>query len=231
MSVHGIDNQEDQPLVQLDAVGCTYGAGERAVVAVHDATARVLAGEHLAVIGPSGSGKSTLLHLMAGLLPPTSGEVTWPGLGGSPAGRPGLVGTVFQGPSLLPPLDVLENVALPLLLAGGDQQAANTDAERALAALGLTSLEHALPEELSGGQAQRVAVARVLATRPRLICADEPTGQLDRHNADHVVDVLLAAASELGAAIVVATHDPHISRRLEHSWQVDDGRVRTGALA
>lgn len=214
-------------LVELEGVGCTYGEGARAVVAVYAATARVRAGERIAVTGTSGSGKSTLLHLMAGLLSPTSGRLTWPGFGGSPAQRPGLVGTVFQGPSLLPPLDVLENVALPLLLQGGDERAA-IRAAAALATLDLTALQHALPEELSGGQSQRVAVARVLASRPSLICADEPTGQLDRAAGDHVVDVLLAAAVELGAAVVVATHDPRVAERMDAWWYVDDGRLLTG---
>lgn len=226
-----VDSSVGLALVELDAVGCTYGGGPRAVVALHDATARLQAGARVAVVGPSGSGKSTLLHLTAGLLPPTSGQLTWPGLGAHPAGRPGHVGVVFQGPSLLPPLDVIENVTLPLLLQGIDEQKAVARARSALVTLDLDGLRHALPEELSSGQSQRVSVARVLASSPRLICADEPTGQLDRANGDHVVDVLMAAAAELGAAIILATHDPRIADRFDQLWQVDDGRLRTGAPA
>ncbi len=224
----GTVDTKASPLVDLEGVGCTFGKGARAVVAVHCATARVRAGERIAVTGPSGSGKSTLLHLMAGLLAPTSGRLTWPALGRNPAQRPGLVGTVFQGPSLLPPLDVLENVALPLLLQGRDETSASRDAAAALASLDLTGLQHALPQELSGGQSQRVAVARVLASRPSLICADEPTGQLDRAAGDHVIDVLLATAAELGAAVVVATHDPRTAERMTAQWHVDDGRLQIG---
>lgn len=216
------------PLVELEGVGCTFGEGAHAVVAVHAATATVGAGARIAVTGPSGSGKSTLLHLMAGLISSTSGRLAWPGLGGNPAQRPGLVGTVFQGPSLLPPLDVLENVALPLLLQGRDERSASRAAAAALAVLDLTGLQLALPEELSGGQSQRVAVARVLASRPALICADEPTGQLDRVAGDHVIDVLLAAGAELGAAVVVATHDSRVAERMDDHWYVDDGRLQIG---
>jgi putative ABC transport system ATP-binding protein len=179
----------------------------------------------VAVTGPSGSGKSTLLHLLAGLDTPTSGTIEWPGLGGNPFGRPGVVGMVFQGPSLLPPLDVNENVALPLLLAG---TAAAEARERAIAALrevGLDGLGARLPEELSGGQAQRVAVARTLAVEPRLIIADEPTGQLDSSHAREVADLLLGTATRLGAALVLATHDLDLARRLPLRWQIADGRL------
>src|ERR1700730_4103899 len=106
----------DAPLVRCVAVARTYGAGRSAVVALHGATCRVAAGDGIALVGPSGSGKSTLLHLMAGLDTPTAGELSWPALGDRSQIRPGPVGIVFQGPSLLPALDVIENVALPLLL-------------------------------------------------------------------------------------------------------------------
>src|SRR5262249_25124405 len=155
-----------------------------------------------------GSGKSTLLHLIAGLDEPTEGTMTWPALGERASLRPGPVALVFQGPSLLPPLDVVENVALPLVLAGVDEAEAH---ERALAALDEVALrdEHAkLPEELSGGQMQRVAVARAIAQRPRLLLADEPTGQLDHQTATEVVEVLLETVSGGSCALVVSTHDP-----------------------
>ena len=170
-------------------------------------------------MGPSGSGKSTLLHLLAGLDRPTA-DGRWPA-SGRPAVRPGL-GVVFQGPSLVPALDVVENVALPLLLAGVDEPEAVERAAAALDRLELGGLAGALPEELSGGQAQRVAVARVLAGRPGPVLADEPTGQLDRDERDQVVDVLLAAADELGAALVVSTHDEAVAARLD--TPLGDGR-------
>ena len=185
-------------------------------------------GAQVALTGPSWSGKSTLLHLLAGLDTPTSGTIAWPGLGGSPEGRPGVIGMVFQGPSLLPPLDVTENIALPLLLAGCRETQARERAAAALHDVGLDELAARLPEELSGGQAQRVAVARALAARPRLILADEPTGQLDSAHAAQVVRLLLDAATLLGAALVLSTHDLTIADRLPGRWQMADGLMIAG---
>lgn len=212
-------------LVQCISVGRTYGAGSTAVVAVHGVSCSVHPGMRLALTGPSGSGKSTLLHLMAGLERPSAGAVHWPGLGEDPTGRPGLVGVIFQGPSLLPPLDVAENVALPLVLGGQRPTVARDAALAALARLDVDDLADRLPEELSGGQAQRVAIARVLAGRPSLILADEPTGQLDGTTAAHVMDVLLQAAHDLGAAVVVSTHDPAVAERLTVQMRMRDGAL------
>ncbi|MCU1616551.1 MAG: ATP-binding cassette protein [Frankiales bacterium] len=221
----GVATAPGQALVHCAAVTRTYGTGRQAVPAVCQVTATVRPGARIALTGPSGSGKSTLLHLMAGLEPPTSGSVRWPGLGGSPAGRPGVVGMVFQGPSLVPALDVLENVALPLLLAGANADDATERAHAALERLAIPELATKLPEEISGGQAQRVAVARVLASRPLLILADEPTGQLDSETGARVVSVLLETADELDATLVVATHDQEIADRLTDRWEMADGRL------
>jgi ABC-type lipoprotein export system ATPase subunit len=213
------------PSVVCEEVARTYGTGATAVVAVHGVSCVVLPGSRIAVTGPSGSGKSTLLHLMAGLDTPTSGTIAWPALDGHPHRHPGRVGIVFQGPSLLSALDIAENVALPLLLADVEEDEAARRASQALHRLGIDDLADKLPEHLSGGQAQRVAVARVLASRPRLILADEPTGQLDHHAAQLVIDVLLQASAELGASLVVSTHDPIIAERLEVHWTMRDGRI------
>jgi putative ABC transport system ATP-binding protein len=213
------------PLVRCTGVARTYGTGRAAVVAVHGVNCIVESGEQIALVGPSGSGKSTLLHLMAGLDTPTTGTITWPALGTKAELRPGPVGVIFQGPSLLEPLDVVENVALPLLLGGADPAAATALARAALAQLDLEELAGGLPEELSGGQAQRVAVARVLASAPRLILADEPTGQLDHATGRQVIDVLLAAATRTGAALVVSTHDPEVAARLGRRWAMADGSL------
>ena len=201
----------------------TYGSGAGAVHALRGVSCTLRPGAQVALTGPSGSGKSTLLHLLAGLDMPTGGTIAWPGLGGSPEGRPGLIGMVFQGPSLLPPLDVTENIALPLLLAGFTETQSRERAAAALHDVGLDELAARLPEELSGGQAQRVAVARALAARPRVILADEPTGQLDSAHAAQVVGLLLDAATLLGAALVLSTHDLTIADRFPDRWQMADG--------
>ena len=222
-----VEPTEPVPLVRCQSLSRTYGTGPQAVVAVHGATCTVPARARIAITGPSGSGKSTLLHMIAGLEPPTAGTIDWPALGPDIAHRPGCIGVVFQGPSLLPPLDVIENVALPLVLAGLSDRHARALAADALAALDIRELAAKLPEELSGGQAQRAAVARVLASRPDLVVADEPTGQLDHPTAAQVMAVLLAAADDIGAAVVVATHDPRIADLLATRWQVHDGALVT----
>lgn len=215
------------PLVRADDVSKTFGSGERAVVAVHDLTRSVAPGARISVTGPSGSGKSTLVHLFAGLETPTTGTITWPGLTTGQARPAHQIGLVFQGPSLLPPLSVLENVALPLVLQGMAEAAAHELAHEALRDLEMNALAAKLPEEISGGQAQRVAIARVVAMKPRLIMADEPTGQLDHSTAEHVVEVLIEAADRIGAALVIATHDLLVVQRLPNRWLVRDGNVMT----
>ncbi|KUJ66012.1 ABC transporter ATP-binding protein [Streptomyces albus subsp. albus] len=212
-----------ETLVRCWDVARTYGHGVNAVVAVHGANCEIRDGNRVAIMGPSGSGKSTLLHLMAGLERPTSGEVSWPWLGGPATPRD--IGVVFQSPSLIPALNIAENTALPLILAGAAEATADRRAAQALDRLGIEDLADRLPEELSGGQAQRVAVARVLALQPRLILADEPTGQLDRNTGRHVIDVLLATAAELRAALVVTTHDPTVGERFADRWPMHDGRL------
>ncbi|MFI7020110.1 ABC transporter ATP-binding protein [Streptomyces sp. NPDC050164] len=207
-------------LVECRQAARTFGRGETAVVAVHGATFRVRAGDRIALTGPSGSGKSTLLHLLAGLERPTSGEVSWPALAG-----PREIGLVLQGPSLIPALNVVENTALPLVLAGVPEERVRRTALAALAVVGAADLADRLPEELSGGQSQRVAVARVVALAPRLILADEPTGQLDRATGQRVLDVLVTAADETGAALVVTTHDPSVAERLPVRRAMHDGRL------
>jgi putative ABC transport system ATP-binding protein len=220
-----------EELVRCAGLSRTHGSGATAITAVRDVSCTLRSGMMVALTGPSGSGKSTLLHLLAGLDEPTSGTITWPGLGGSPFGRPGVAGIVLQGPSLLPPLDVTENVALPLLLAGHGEKEARERAEAALAEVGLGDLAARLPEELSGGQSQRVAVARALATRPRLILADEPTGQLDSAHAAVIGTLLLDATVKLGAALVLCTHDEALASRLPIRWQMADGRLSPREVA
>jgi putative ABC transport system ATP-binding protein len=209
-------------LVEFTDLARTYGEGSSAVVAVHGASGRVDPTDRIALVGRSGSGKSTLLALLAGLDRPTHGTITWPAFDGSPGGDPLLVGTVFQGTSLVPALTAVENVALPSILHGSPDAVARDSAVAAMGRLDIEGLADRMPDELSGGQAQRVAVARVLTMGPRLILADEPTGRLDHAAATRVADVLLSTADELGAGLVVATHDPQVAARLSSTWRIGD---------
>jgi len=221
----GQDATLPNPLVVCQAVSRDYGEGTARVAAVRQVSCGVRPGARIAVTGRSGSGKSTLLHLMAGLDTPTAGTINWPGLGGAPHGRPGSVGVVFQGSSLLPELTALENTALPRLFGGHSPGCAASRAAEALRRLGIEDLSDALPDQLSSGQAQRVAIARALANRPRLILADEPTGRLDAATGAQVITALLDVADEIDAGLVVATHDPAVAVRLTESWQMNDGRL------
>jgi putative ABC transport system ATP-binding protein len=205
-----------------------FGAGASAVHAVREVSCRISPWARIALTGPSGSGKTTLLHLIAGLDTPTTGSLRWPALSDGRRGRrPPGIGVVFQGPSLLPSLDVTENVSLPLMFAGQPHDIAMGHARAALDLVGISDLAAKLPDELSGGQSQRAAIARVLAARPALILADEPTGRLDHHTAHRVITVLLDTAFAIGAAVIISTHDPLIAARLPDRWVMRDGRLDT----
>ncbi|MEO6019487.1 MAG: ATP-binding cassette domain-containing protein [Knoellia sp.] len=214
-----------EPLAVCHNVARTFGTGPSALVAVHGSSCSVSPDDLVALVGPSGSGKSTLLHLLAGLELPTAGTVTWPALSQDPAQRVHEIGVVFQSPSLIPTLDVRENVALPLVLQGLDPQECSERAQEALSLLGLTTLAPLLPEEISGGQAQRVAAARVLAQRPRLVLADEPTGQLDHATGQSLVTTLVDTVTHIGAALVISTHDESVLTHLTTRWVMADGRL------
>ncbi len=213
--------------ILVRAKGLTKAFG--AVTAIAEATFEVAAGDQIALVGPSGSGKSTLLHLIAAIDRPTEGQIEWPALGGQRDLRPGPVAIAFQGPSLLPPLTVAENIGLPVLLAGGTEAEAAAAAEPLIERLGLSDIAAKLPEEISGGQAQRAGLARALAGQPRLILADEPTGQLDSTTADGLMTVLVEQVRATQAALIVATHDTAVAGRLPLRWQLIDRRMQTGA--
>lgn len=217
-----------EPLVVALEVSRRFGSGSTATEAVRRASCAIYPTDCIALIGPSGSGKSTLLRLLGGLDRPTSGSVGWPALGPCEALRPAKIADVFQGPSLLPPLSVVENVRLPLLLQGLSEREATVLADAALARFGVAQLRDKLPEEVSAGQAQRIAIARAIAVQPTLLLADEPTGQLDSASARQVLTTLLKALGELGAATVVATHDPLVAQQLDTVWEMNDGYLKTG---
>lgn len=194
----------------------------------------VAPGELLAVMGPSGSGKSTLLHCLAGILVPDGGQVTYADR------RIDLLtddersllrrtdfGFVFQFGQLVPELSAAENVALPLLLAGQKRRQALATAASWLGSFGLDGLERRRPGELSGGQAQRVAVARAMVTEPRVIFADEPTGALDTAAGDGVLQAFVAAARAQKVAVIIVTHDARVAAHADRTVVVRDGVVKS----
>ena len=212
-------------LLSVYSVSHYYADGRLERPALRDVSCEVIAGARVAVIGPSGSGKSTLLHLMAGLDKPTNGLVAWPALGSETDLRPDQICLIPQTPSLLPTLTVLENVELCRLLSTKDEAQARPSALRALEALGLSTIANKLPEELSGGQVQRVAAARAIVCQPRLILADEPTGQLDSVTGSRLIEALVLSATSSGAALVVATHDITVADRMEVHWRIARGKL------
>ncbi|HEY5526101.1 MAG TPA: ATP-binding cassette domain-containing protein [Candidatus Anoxymicrobiaceae bacterium] len=214
-------------LVRAKRASRSYRAGSTTVTALEDASFVVTEGAQIALAGPSGSGKTTMLHLAAGLDLPSDGSVTWPALGQREKLRPGLVSMAFQGPSLIPQLTVAENVALPLLFMGISESEALKQAEEFLGLLEAADIAGNLPEEISGGQSQRADLARAMITGPALILADEPTGQQDSEGARRLMDTILDFALEIGAALLVATHDSAVADLLETRWSIADGHLRT----
>ncbi|MBN9235562.1 MULTISPECIES: ABC transporter ATP-binding protein [Phyllobacteriaceae] len=202
-----------------------FTSGRRSVAAVTSIDFNIRGGQRIALVGRSGSGKSTLLSLMAGLIDPDrSGSIEWSGFDETRPLQPHQIGMVFQSPSLLPTLNVIENVRLPIELIGGDASDC-FDPMQALRCLSIAELAEKLPDQLSGGQMQRVAIARALVTRPKLLLADEPTGQLDQATAHDVVVALLTAVASTGAALVVATHDWIVAEKMDEQWAIDRGRL------
>ena len=204
--------------------------------ALRGASVSVAAGEILAIMGPSGSGKSTLLHCLAGILTPDEGEVWFAGRRVDTMGeaersalRRERFGFVFQFGQLVPELTAEENVALPLLLDGMRRAAALTEARAWFGRLGLDGRERHRSGELSGGEAQRVALARGLVAHPEVLFADEPTGSLDSMTGEHVMNLLTAAARDHGTTVILVTHEPRVAAYADREVVVRDGKV--GSLA
>jgi predicted ABC-type transport system involved in lysophospholipase L1 biosynthesis ATPase subunit len=210
----------------------TYAMGRRKIEVLQGVDVSVRAGEALVIMGASGAGKSTLLHLLGGLDTPTAGEVKFDGTAlfqlsnvARTRLRNAQLGFVFQSYNLLPELDALENVCVPALVGGRRDPTVRERGVELLQAVGLGErLEHR-PAELSGGEQQRVAIARALMNKPRLLLADEPTGNLDSKTGDAILDLLWRMRAEMGATLVMVTHDQHVAKRGERVLEIADGRI------
>ena len=217
-------------LLGMQGVTKRFRRGREDVVALDEIDFEVDAGEYVGLVGPSGSGKSTLLHLAGGLDKPDAGSVAFDGrdVGGmSTAERARLrrreIGFIFQFFHLLPTLTVTENVELPLMLDGVRRK--NGDIAELIARVGLADRAMHLPAELSGGEMQRVAIARALVAHPRLILADEPTGNLDSATGAEILDLLGEQVAETGAALVMVTHDAGAAQRAKRVVHLRDGKL------
>jgi putative ABC transport system ATP-binding protein len=220
------------PVKLIEARNLVKSFGE--TPALRGASLRVGSGEIVAVMGPSGSGKSTLLHCLAGILVPEEGEVWFGGRrldtlsdDERSALRRDRFGFVFQSGQLVPELTAEENVALPLLLSGTRRGPAMTAASKWFGVLGLDGLERRRSGELSGGQAQRVALARGLVAGPEVLFADEPTGSLDSVSGELVMNLLTAAVREQGTTVILVTHDARVAAYADREVVVRDGKVST----
>ncbi len=227
-----MSTQGNGVLVDVEAVEKVFHRGSEDIHVLKDLRLQVAQGEFLALMGPSGSGKSTLLNLIGGLDRPTNGSVS---IGGEQVHelsdrrladwRARHVGFVFQLYNLLPVLTAERNVELPLLLTHLSRAERKRHVETALAVVGLTHRARHFPRTLSGGEQQRVGIARALVTDPTLLLCDEPTGDLDRKSGDEILDLLQELNRDYGKTIIMVTHDPHASARASRTVYLDKGQL------
>ncbi len=223
---------QNPPIVQVENLEKSYRLGKITVNAVRGVNLTLHSGQFIVVTGPSGSGKTTLLNIIGTLDKPTSGRVLIDGqdISGMKDGeltklRRHKIGFIFQFHNLIPVLTALENVQLPLLTAGVKTRASHDRARSLLSRVGLSERLNHLPDELSGGEQQRVAIARALANQPKLILADEPTGELDTKTGSETVRVLYELARQENATVLVVTHDPVVAEKADRLYEMRDGQL------
>jgi ABC-type lipoprotein export system ATPase subunit len=226
-----------EPLLSARAVTKSYTMGKRSLEVLRAVSLEVGRGDFLALRGASGAGKSTLLHLFGGLDTPNAGEIWFNGQNiatlnesAQTALRNGKIGFVFQAYHLLPELDALENVCLPARMGRTPADQAEARGRELLQRVGLKDRIEHKPYELSGGEQQRVAIARSLINEPDLILADEPTGNLDSHTGQEIIELLVALRAEKQTTLVIATHDAKLAGRAPNVIELVDGQVATGAM-
>lgn len=227
-------SENGKVLVKVSGADKVYRRGSENLHILDKLDLEVPKGEFLALMGPSGSGKSTLLNLLGGIDRPTSGSVTIDGDDISrlndrklAAWRSRHVGFVFQMYNLLPVLTAARNVDLPLLLTNLSSKQRRQQVELALTAVGLSHRLDHYPRQLSGGEQQRVGIARAIVTDPSILLCDEPTGDLDRKAGDEILDLLETLNQEQGKTIIMVTHDPHASARASRTLYMDEGKLKT----
>lgn len=222
-----------EPVLKASGLSKTYRSGDALIEVLREVDLAVAPGESVSIRGESGSGKSTLLHLLAGLDQPDTGELSWGtegvsllGLGALTERRGRFLGLVFQAYYLIPEIDALANVLMGARMVGRVGAAERARAAALLARVGLANRAHHVPAHLSGGERQRVAVARALMNRPRVLLADEPTGNLDERTGDEVIRLLLEVCAEEQTALVLVTHNPAYAARTARHTHLVDGRLK-----
>ena len=225
-------NDDRRVILETEDVIRQYQQYDSVVTAVQRASIRVFEGEFVAIIGSSGSGKSTFLHLCAGLDRPNTGtikirnnDITKMSPDALGAFRGKNIGMVFQNHNLIPQFTALENILIPTLMCNRPEFSYEENLKKLISTLDIADRLHHLPSELSGGQQQRVAIARALINLPQIVFADEPTGNLDRANADEVLRLLLETKQLLGQTLIMVTHDMEIARQADRVFKMDNGFI------